>query len=1725
VLSQRKLADEIRALTWWEVGARALVVHKRADAVSVVNVSTSQVTATVQLDGDPDRAAVAAGIGYIATHDDASINRVDLAGPTLLGRYAIAARVDALVFDPAANVLIGALRSDQKLVRLDPAAASLISVLQLQKRLRDVAVNPVTHEAVAVADKSDEMFVVKLSDRSVRQIGLPARPDLVAVDSQLNRAVVAFRGWSGAKLRFADLTAGTLFPQTISYDRDIEAIAVDSTRSLAVAIVDGYRPVLLIDVNTRARLADGPTDRYRALAIHAGRGVAYLATDDRELKVMDLASRTITATIDLGFKVNAIAVDETLDRAVLTTDSGNKARVLDLATLALGASHTLPSHPRAAAVQPDTHVAVITSQESDKVSLVDLDTGTLTYGFTSIERPHTVAVSARYNQALILSGERDEMAFVQLPNPVPVLETLAPTQAPSGNPGLVLTLTGKGFVDASKAYFGATVLTTRWISATKLEADVPAALLASPATVQVTVRNPSPAGGTSNALPFTVGGTPVVTALQPSSALADGLAKPLTIIGQNFATGAQVVFGAIQIAPSAVTSTSITLTIPAAQTQVPGVTPVSVLNPGGQFSNSLPFTLTPALAINAIAPTSGEVGTLVTLTGTGFDPSPAANTLVFRGIDNTVVGAAALTASATQITLKVPPLAETGPITLTNSRGIVQSPVFTVVRDQDFQLIVNPATVTVYQAASNSVQAQLSSIGAKAFTGLVSLSVQGLPGEVAASFAPQTLSAFQAGTITFGALGAAAPGTYPVTVTAEMKEGGVSFTRKASATLTVQSSAGITGVKGRFVTPAGAGIAGVIVRADIGTTPQPQTTTNAAGNFQLTGLPSGTITMRFDATPAHPLYPIWPQTIDVPANKMFVMEDWIIAPPPPDERFTAVQPNSAIDQVISDPRFPGLEIKIPAGTSIIGWDGVPKSRIAVERLDPDKLPVAAPPIKTKSVYQLYFGTPMGGLPSQPIPVTLPNDLGLEPGMKTPLWYYDGSPMGGTGEWKVGGTGTVSADGSVIVTDSGSGIPRFCGVCGLPCFEAAQNEAPNPPPCCDQDTQQYGKPVDLTTGQELESAVDMIVEGEVPIVIRRSFNPFDAFAYIANFQQSLGVNWVFGGYDVAMLPFGGDYTVRIVLPANTRVDFKRGADGKFRTGGSYGVFDGAEITKVGGSNPTSNGPLFGGTQPPVPGGAALAPTCTNDGSTYTMRFRDGREWHFAPAPNATKVRINGGCLYFLTEMRDARGRFVQIQRSDGKITRISTSSGQFVNFGYSDGVVSSVTDNNGRTVTYAHESMPTKGGFRALGATTDGTSASRASTESAAIAAGLIPIPPRRLVSANTPDGTYAYTYEDDPPSIRLGGLSFTDGSSGGTPISTESPSCQNVRGGTRLKTIQLPGVQGVFTNYYGPSKRVLRQTWPDGTDIRFNYKVVGGCVPGLFSATSQPSSGAPLSGGSNTSICRGGGCTRTDSWDGQSVTGGSIVGVEIIDSRGTKFTRDYNQRGLPIKVVDENGQERTLLRDAQNRVIRSTDALGRSTLFEYDDGGNITKVTDAGLWNLKELTGLEKLLLGGTQVTDAGLVHLKGLTELKWLVLSNVQLTGVGLAHLRGLTRLELLWLNHTQVNDAGLAHLTGLSNLQRLDLDGTQATDAGLAHLAGLTSLQELSLSNTHVTDAGLAHLQELINLHQLWLYGTHVTDAGLRHLKELPNLRMLWLGATTTTDEGVAELRTALPELRVTR
>ena len=85
--------------------------------------------------------------------------------------------------------------------------------------------------------------------------------------------------------------------------------------------------------------------------------------------------------------------------------------------------------------------------------------------------------------------------------------------------------------------------------------------------------------------------------------------------------------------------------------------------------------------------------------------------------------------------------------------------------------------------------------------------------------------------------------------------------------------------------------------------------------------------------------------------------------------------------------------------------------------------------EARSVYLYYFFREGGGNPTQPIPVTMVNDIDALPGEQITMWYYDESvtPDANSNQWKVMGLGTVSADGKSIVSNPGVGIPKFC--CG------------------------------------------------------------------------------------------------------------------------------------------------------------------------------------------------------------------------------------------------------------------------------------------------------------------------------------------------------------------------------------------------------------------------------------------------------------------------------------------------------------------------------------------------------------------------------------------------------------------------------------------------------------------------------------------------------------------------
>jgi subtilase family serine protease len=89
-------------------------------------------------------------------------------------------------------------------------------------------------------------------------------------------------------------------------------------------------------------------------------------------------------------------------------------------------------------------------------------------------------------------------------NPAPSISSLMPATAAVGGGGFTLTLAGSGFVSGSVVRWNGTDRTTTFVSSGQLTAAIAAADNAAAGTAQVTVFNPTPGGGASSALSFTV---------------------------------------------------------------------------------------------------------------------------------------------------------------------------------------------------------------------------------------------------------------------------------------------------------------------------------------------------------------------------------------------------------------------------------------------------------------------------------------------------------------------------------------------------------------------------------------------------------------------------------------------------------------------------------------------------------------------------------------------------------------------------------------------------------------------------------------------------------------------------------------------------------------------------------------------------------------------------------------------------------------------------------------------------------------------------------------------------------------------------------------------------------------------------------------------------------------------------------------------------------------------
>ena len=241
-------------------------------------------------------------------------------------------------------------------------------------------------------------------------------------------------------------------------------------------------------------------------------------------------------------------------------------------------------------------------------------------------------------------GGTSNVLLFSVNNPAPVLTQLQPVSVTVGASGFTLGISGSGFIETSQVYWNGAAITTTLVSSTALQAEISTSQLAAAGVYSITVQNPLPGGGTSNALLFSVNNpAPALTQLQPVSITAGASGFTLVISGSGFIEASQAYWNGAAIDTTLVNATSLQAEISASRLTAAGVYSITVQNPlpGGGTSNTLLFTVnkaTSSVALESSADPSrfGET-VILTATVSGANGTPSGTVTISGTVGGAVL--------------------------------------------------------------------------------------------------------------------------------------------------------------------------------------------------------------------------------------------------------------------------------------------------------------------------------------------------------------------------------------------------------------------------------------------------------------------------------------------------------------------------------------------------------------------------------------------------------------------------------------------------------------------------------------------------------------------------------------------------------------------------------------------------------------------------------------------------------------------------------------------------------------------------------------------------------------------------------------------------------------------------------------------------------------------------------------------------------------------------------
>jgi len=481
-------------------------------------------------------------------------------------------------------------------------------IIPVESNPRDIAINPFTDIAVIANEKADSVSIVDLKAQTVLlSITVGKAPRGVAIDKGLNVAVVG----NSHDNNISIIDLNTYQPiSTIPVGKEPEGIAVDYSIHRAYVANHKDATVSVIDLTNLNAIITIPVGQEpKDVAIDPQLNLALAVNEkDYTVSVIDLSTYRITGIIRVGQKPQAIDINSETHLAAVVNEKDNSITVIDLLNWQTNTME-IGKHSIDIAINQLDNRAIVICDEDRSLVLIDLDRQTIVREYPLNKLPRGVAVNNFTNVAAIVDDKTDSLTLIQLPSPIPEITSITPDNALRGSGEIKIDIEGSRFITSSIAYLDNQPLGTTFTDNHHIHAAVSGEKLLRAGTFSIKVSNPSPDGGTSNSINFTVNNPPPsITALDPAEAVAGTSGLTVLINGTGFFEDTEIFFGGVKKPATCINNTQLQIWLSSEDLKTPGQYEVMANNspPGGGNSNKVIFIIRSPFEIEITSPSGGE---------------------------------------------------------------------------------------------------------------------------------------------------------------------------------------------------------------------------------------------------------------------------------------------------------------------------------------------------------------------------------------------------------------------------------------------------------------------------------------------------------------------------------------------------------------------------------------------------------------------------------------------------------------------------------------------------------------------------------------------------------------------------------------------------------------------------------------------------------------------------------------------------------------------------------------------------------------------------------------------------------------------------------------------------------------------------------------------------------------------------------------------------------------